>query len=403
MDDQKNILELFQRYLDSKCSPDEIKNLLQYFDDGENEKLLRELIHEQSKDATFADEAFNPITDAVFGNIKNAIASDIKVNEPRIIPFYRRSWFRSSAAAVVLFMILSSAFYFFNHKTEKLIAQNEIHIPKKDISAGTSNAMLTLDDGTKIMLDSAANGALALQGNMKVLKINGEIAYNKTGSGNKNSKPVYNTITTANGNEYQLILADGSKVWLNAASSIRFPAFFTGNERKVEITGEAYFEVAHDASRPFKVAFKKSSGAAGEIEVLGTHFDVNDYSDEKEVKTTLLEGSVKIKSENQELMLAPGQQAVLTSNTITLNKDVDISQVVAWKEGFFVFNNTDLQTIMRQVSRWYNVDVNFEGKVSGEGYSGRISRTVPLSKFLKVLELNGLHVKTDGRKVIVIP
>lgn len=146
-----------------------------------------------------------------------------------------------------------------------------------------------------------------------------------------------------------------------------------------------------------------TSGEPGEIEVLGTHFDVNDYSDENEVKTTLLEGSVKIKSENQVQMLTPGQQAVFTSNTIALNKNVDVSQVVAWKDGFFMFNNTDLQTIMRQVARWYNVCVNFEGKLSGEGYSGRISRSVPLSKFLKVLELNGLHVKTEGRKVTVIP
>lgn len=403
MDSSKKLKNLFQRYLENKCSPEEIRTLLQYFGGGENEKLLRELIHEQSEVSTFSDNAINPITDVVFGKIKNAIASESKANQFRMIPFYMRSWFRSSAAAVLLFMILSSAFYFFNHKSENNSAQNEIKIPVKDIPPGTNNAMLTLDDGTTIMLDSAANGTLAQQGSTKVLKINGQIAYNKTGKSPVNARPVYNTITTANGNEYQLILADGSKVWLNAASSISFPTFFAGKERKVEITGEAYFEVAHNASKPFKVAFKTPTGAAGEIEVLGTHFDVNDYSDENEVKTTLLKGSVKIKSENQVQMLTPGQQAILTSNTISLKKNVDVSQVVAWKEGFFVFNNTDLPTIMRQVARWYNVDVNFEGKMNAEGYSGKISRDVPLSKFLKVLELNGLHVKTEGRKVTVIP
>ncbi|MEO9021514.1 MAG: FecR domain-containing protein [Ginsengibacter sp.] len=402
MDNKKNIQRLFQRFLENKCSPEEIRTLLQYFNDGENEKFLKGLIHDQPVDSTFSDAA-TPITDAVFGKIKNAIASDLKKNQLRVIPFYRRSWFRLSAAAVLLFMIFSSAFYFYNHKSEKVIAQKRTNISAKDIQPGTNNAVLTLDDGTTIMLDSAANGTLAHQGNTKVQKINGEISYNKTGAGGKNSKPVYNTITTANGNEYQLILADGSKVWLNAASSIRFPAFFTGNERKVEITGEAYFEVAHDASKPFRVDFKDKEGRDGEIEVLGTHFNVNDYSDEENVKTTLLEGSVKISRMNQQQMLSPGEQAVLNSNSISFKKNVDVSQVVAWKDGFFAFNNTDLQTIMRQVARWYNVDVNFEGKLSGEGYSGRISRAVPLSKFLKVLELNGLNVRTEGRKVTVIP
>ena len=406
MDDRKNIQELFQRYLDNECSPGEIRSLLQYFGKAENEDLLRELIRKSSggiNDLSGSGDSTDPVTGVVFSKIKNAIASDLKANQIRVIPFYRRSWFRASAAAALVFMFSMTAFYFFSHKRPNVVAQKETRIRVKDVSPGTNNAVLTLDDGTTIMLDSAADGTLAHQGNMKVLKINGEIAYNKTGTGGKNPKPIYNTITTAKGNEYQLVLADGSKVWLNAASSIRFPAFFTGGERKVEITGEAYFEVAHDASKPFKVDFKKPSGEAGEIEVLGTHFDVNTYKDENQVKTTLLEGSVKIKSENHELMLAPGQQAVVTSNTIVLNKNVDILQVIAWKDGFFVFNNTDLPAIMRQVARWYNVNVNFEGKLSGEGYSGRISRAVPLSKFLKVLELNGLHVRTEGRNVTVIP
>lgn len=407
MDDGKNVENLFKRYLENKCTPDEIRKLLQYFDAGENEKLLRELIHKQSVAFNdippFSDDAINPITDVVFSKMKNAIASDLKANQVRVVPFYRRSWFRASAAAVLLFMISSSAFYLFSHKKENVVAQNEIHIRAKDIPPGTNSAVLTLDDGTTIKLDSAANGTLAQQGNMKVRKINGEIAYNKAGKGTVNTKPVYNTITTANGNEYQLILADGTKVWLNAASSIRYPASFSGDERRVEITGEVYFEVAHDPSKPFKVQFNTATDGAGEVEVLGTHFDVNAYPDEENIKTTLLEGSVKIKKANNIQMLSPGQQAVLTSNTILLKKDIDVSQVVAWKDGFFMFNNTDLQTIMRQMARWYNVDVNFEGKINSEGYSGKISRAVPLSKFLKVLELNGLDIKTKGRKVTIIP
>ena len=407
MDDPNYIQNLFQRYLENKCTPDEIRRLLQYFGKVENEGLLRELIRKSPgviEDLPFnSDDSTDPIAEVVFGKIKSVIASDSKAKYAFVIPFYRRSWFRAGAAAAILFLISMTAFYFFSHKKEKAVAKNGIKIPAKDIPPGTNNAMLTLADGTTIMLDSAANGTLAQQGNTKVLKINGEITYNKTGKETANAKPVYNTITTANGNEYQLILADGSKVWLNAASSIRFPAFFTGNERKVEITGEAYFEVAHDALKPFRVDFKDKEGRYSEIEVLGTHFNVNDYSDEENIKTTLLEGSVKIRRLNQQQMLSPGQQAVFASNTISLKKNVDVSQVVAWKDGFFVFNNMDLPTIMRQVARWYNVDVNFEGEFIGEGYSGKISRSVPLSKFLKVLELNGLHVRTEGRKITVMP
>jgi ferric-dicitrate binding protein FerR (iron transport regulator) len=200
-----------------------------------------------------------------------------------------------------------------------------------------------------------------------------------------------------------VILADGSKVWLNAASSIHFPSYFTGNERKVEITGEAYFEVAKDAAKPFRVEFNNQSGEKGEIEVLGTHFNVNAYPEEEDIKTTLLEGSVKIKRGRNVLMLAPGQQAEVASDNITLKNDVILSQVVAWKDGFFVFNNSDIKIIMRQVARWYDVEVEFEGKIPSEGFTGKVSRNVPLSKFIKVLELNDVNVKTEGRKIIIAP
>ena len=408
LDSKKEYIEnLFQKYLDNKCTADEIRTLLKHFDAGENEDLLRSLIREQSDvingASLISDETSKQLLDVFFSKIKNGIAAGHKTRQIPVVPFYSNRWFRASAAAVLIFMVSTTAFYFLHQKNKRLVAQNETNIqPAKDIQPGTNNAVLTLDNGTTIVLDSAANGTLAHQGNMKVLKTNGQIAYEK-GGGNINTKPVYNTITTANGNEYQLILADGSKVWLNAASSIRFPASFAGNERKVEITGEAYFEVAHDASKPFRVEFNDKAGGKGEIEVLGTHFDINAYVDENTMKTTLLEGSVKIKRANQVQMLSPGQQAVLSSNTITLKKDADVSQVVAWKEGFFMFNNTDIQTIMKQVARWYNVDVNFEGKINSDGYSGKISRNVPLSDFLKILELNNVRVKADRRKITILP
>lgn len=405
-DKREHIERLFQRYLDNKCTPDEIRILLQHFDAGENEDLVRSLIRELSDvnndSPLISHEATKPLLDAVFRKIKNTIAVGNKTRHTPVFPFYRHAWFRVCAAATLILMVSTTTFYFLHKKNQTVVAQKENQTHQaNDIPPGTNNAVLTLDNGTTIMLDSAANGTLAKQGNVKVLKINGQIAY-KTGAGNMNAKPVYNTITTAKGNEYELILADGSKVWLNAASSIRFPASFSGNERKVQITGEAYFEVAHNASKPFKVAFNTKADGAGEIEVLGTHFDVNAYPDEENIKTTLLEGSVKIKRANNVQMLIPGQQAVLASNTITLKKDVDVSEVVAWKDGFFVFNNMDIQTIMRQVARWYDIDVNFEGKIPSDGFTGKISRNVPLSDFIKVLQLNNVLVKTEGRKVTII-
>ncbi|MEO9022955.1 MAG: FecR domain-containing protein [Ginsengibacter sp.] len=407
--DKKEYIEnLFQRYLDNKCTPDEIRILLLHFDAGEKEDLLRSLIREQSDvfndTSHIPDEASKKLLDTVFSKIKNAIAGDNKEKQVQVVPFYRHTWFRICAAAALLLAISTSAFYFLQKNNEKIVAQKENQTHQtNDIPPGTNNAILTLDNGTTIILDSAANGTLVQQGNVKVLKINGQIAYNKTGTGDMKTKPIYNTITTANGNEYQLILADGSKVWLNAASSIRFPTSFAGNERKVEITGEAYFEVTHDASKPFRVEFRGKTGRTGEIEVLGTHFNVNAYDDENAIKATLLEGSVRVREGKESILIVPGEQAMVDNNgnSITVKKNVDITQVVAWKEGLFEFNNTDIQTIMRQVARWYNIEVNFEGKIPSDGFTGKISRNVPLSDFLKVLQLNGVHVKTVGRRVTI--
>lgn len=406
MDENTIVEALFQRYLNNKCSHEEVKKLLQYFDINENEELLKSLIHKQSASPEdgvfFSNQSAEDLLNISFKKIKQSITANEK-SKSQVIPFGRQLWFRVCAAVTFIILLSATTFYFLHQKDETLIAQKKNHVPVvNDVKAGTNNATLTLDDGTTIVLDSAANGSLAKQGNIKVLKINGQITY-KTGDGNIDAKPVYNTIATARGNQYLVLLSDGSKVWLNAASSIHFPAFFATNERRVQITGEAYFEVAKDATKPFRVEFTSQSGAKGEVEVLGTHFDVSAYADDQDIKTTLLEGSVKISRAGEMQMLSPGQQAVVTMDAIALKKDVDVSQVVAWKDGYFVFNNTNIQTIMKQVARWYDVDVNFEGKMQEEGFTGKISRDVPLSEFLKVLVLNDVHVKAEGTNITVSP
>lgn len=398
MEENTAISQLFQRYLDGQCTPGEVKLLLQYFDHAENDAILRKLIRQQVEKDPGSDLSSSHLLDSTYQRIELEIFSGASTTP--VIPLWKRTWLRATVAAAIIIMLATTSFLLFYHQRETGLVVNKQHMLQgNDIAPGRDNAVLTLADGSRIVLDSAANGTLTNEGGIKVLKLNGQIAYNNAKSKDADGKVLYNTIATAKGNQYQLILSDGSKVWLNAASSIRFPASFSGNERKVEVTGEAYFEVTKNPSMPFRVI---ANGM--EVEVLGTHFNVNAYEDEPEMNTTLVEGRVKINKANAMKILEPGQQARLSAGSTNIAVDhVDVAQVVAWKDGFFWFDNTDIHTLMRQVSRWYDVAVSFEGKVTEDGFSGKISRNVPLSKLLAILELYGVHFKMEGRKIIVMP
>jgi ferric-dicitrate binding protein FerR (iron transport regulator) len=267
-----------------------------------------------------------------------------------------------------------------------------------DVQPGTEKAVLTLADGSKIVLDNSSNGTIAQQGSTVILKEDGLLAYNvdKTKA---QEKMIYNTLTTARGEEYRsLVLADGTKVWLNSGSSIHYPTAFIGKERAVDVTGELYFEVAKNPSKPFRLSVNGM-----EIEVLGTHFNVNAYDDEATIKTTLLEGAVKIVAGGKVSFLKPGQQASLNKDgEIKIVNNVNLDEEVAWKNGMFLFEKDDIETIMRQVSRWYNVDIIFKDKISGHFVVTGISRTVPVSKLLSVLEMmGGVHFEIDSKKILV--
>ena len=249
------------------------------------------------------------------------------------------------------------------------------------------------------MLEAAANGSISEQGDVTISKpANGQLAYKSS-----NEKPTavfFNSLVTPRGGQYSVLLSDGSKVWLNAASSLRFPVAFTGSERKVELTGEAYFEVEKVASMPFKVVVEGKS----EVEVLGTHFSVNAYSNEATVNTTLLEGSVKVTglSIRESHILNPGEQAQVNNNgRISINKNADTEQAMAWKNGTFNFNNADLQVVFRQLSRWYDVDIKFEGLVPQRQFTGEIQRDLKLQQVLKLLEKNNVFCKLEGKTLIV--
>lgn len=316
----------------------------------------------------------------------------------KIVPIKNnRRWWYAAAAVLLLGGFLTYRFAFKQPDKAPIVKTTP---EKNDVAPGGNKATLTLADGSTIILDNAANGNLAEQGNSKIVKLNnGQLAYNAL-----NEKPteiVYNTISTPRGGQYQLTLADGSKVWLNAASSIRFPASFTGNERKVELTGEGYFEVAKNAAMPFKV----DVSGKGEVEVLGTHFNINSYSNEPAINTTLIEGSIKVAglTSGNTVLLIPGQQAKLsTTGELSINRNPDIESVLAWKNEKFVFQNADLKSIMRQLERWYDISVSYEGNGYTDEYVGIISRNVNISQILKMLEKTSeARFQINGKNIIV--
>jgi transmembrane sensor len=299
--------------------------------------------------------------------------------------------------AVAAMLVIAGGLYLYTKPQHKPAKTNTL--VKNDLPPGTNKAVLTLSNGSKINLNAAGNGVLAKQGNISVEKYDkGKVTYTANNN-NAVVKPVFNTITTPKGGQYQVVLPDGTKAWLNAASYITFPTVFEAGKRDVEIGGEVYFEVAKNKEKPFSVTC-----AGQKLTVLGTHFNVNAYTEEAVIKTTLLEGSVKISNGADNVVLKPGQQSLITAgseNKIQVSSSVDLDEVVAWKNGFFQFNRADIRTIMNQISRWYNVDIEVSGKLPDGHYRGNISRNVNLSKVLKVMELSGIHFTIEGRKIIV--
>jgi transmembrane sensor len=305
---------------------------------------------------------------------------------------WRRKWWNYAAAAILLFFV---AGYFLSKNTTKkqpVIAEQPV---RKDIPAGRQGAILTLSNGHRIILDSAGNGIVTREAGVKVIRKDGELSY-----GGNTDEVLYNQVVTPRGRKWQLTLGDGTKVWLNAASSIRYPISFVGKERIVEVSGETYFEVAPDKNRPFKIniAGKES------IEVLGTRFDVNAYDDEDAMRTTLLEGSVKVMRGKSSRSLSPGQQAVLGNGTdsIKIINDANIDEVMAWRNGRFIFSDMDLKSIMRQLTRWYDVDVLYEGKTPEIRIGGIIHNDVYLSTVMEFLGENGVHYKIEGKTITIM-
>jgi ferric-dicitrate binding protein FerR (iron transport regulator) len=279
------------------------------------------------------------------------------------------------------------------------------------LPGSTNKAVLILADGSRIALDSVHNGQIAQQGITRVIKGNGTVSLvsNSTLSGEANAgsnTPVaYNTIMTPRGGQYQLVLPDGSRVWLNSASSLRFPVAFNGRERIVELTGEGYFEITHNPHMPFAVNIRTPSGDGGKVNVLGTHFNIMAYPEEQSIKTTLLEGAVAVSQSEVSTRLIPGQQAAFDNMRHQFRvRPVDTLQAIAWKNGLFEFDNTDLATIMRQLARWYDIEIVYRAPLDKTPLGGNISKNMDLADALALLEANGTnHFKIEGKKVFVLP
>lgn len=307
----------------------------------------------------------------------------------------------SAAAAVILLFLIGGGYFLFR----KPAAQQEVAVVSQSSNGthgllpGGNKAVLTLSNGKSIVLNKVKNGKISQQGKTLIIKADSNrITYNPVTTSHLTDR-VYNTLRTPRGGKYQITLPDGTKVWLNATSSLRFPTAFPGDKRIVEMTGEAYFEVAENAEKPFIVSVHGM-----QVKVLGTHFNIMAYDDAPVVKTTLLEGAVKVKNGNQSLQLHPGQQAQMNKmGELSLLKKADLNSVLAWKKGLFWFNDNTIEEVMRQVSRWYNADVEINGKIP-QHFTGSISKNVNILRVFRVLKETGnIQFEIKDRKIIVTP
>jgi len=387
--DKKDFEKLLDKYIAGEASLEEEQRLLNFY--GSFQKKPKTV------------KATDELGENIFGKIQENISS---VDEDRYNPsFY---YLKSISIAAIILLFISTGLYFYSNRMISEPEQfTEIDV-RNDILPGYNKAILTLADGSKISLDDAANGLLASQGNIAITKTeNGQIVYEKNNVDKSkfiSHRSAINTIQTPKGGKYQIRLPDGSKVWLNSASTLIYPTTFAGNERKVQLKGEAYFEIAPNKNVPFRVESDNQI-----VEVLGTHFNINSYDDEDYVKTTLLEGSVKVilSSNPNEIsktkLLKPGEQSLTKSSQSGIRiENADTEKAVAWKNGYFKFRNTPIKEIMREIERWYDVELIYEGKIPSDEFTGFISNDVKISAVLKIMEESGgVKFSVKGKKLKV--
>ena len=396
---------LYTKYINNELSAGEIRDLLNSLGDLSHEDLnkLTTGVMFEAPDAAGNNQQENERLQLILANVKlqNAITRDlvqdpqgnISINDNLAVQFkpQRRKLYTWLSAAAAAILITGSVIYFSSDKSLQQQAETA------NLQPGKNKAELTLANGRHITLDASVNGTLAKEAGVQITKTkDGELVYTVTDANAPSD--ARNIIKTPYGGQYMVILPDQSKVWLNAGSSLAYPvSFANAKTRNVDLTGEAYFEIAKDKTHPFIVKTAKQ-----EVKVLGTHFNINLYMDEPAILTTLLEGSVNISSAAADRILKPGEQSMLTAQGIKVAA-ADTEEVMAWKNGYFRFNDEKLESIMRKIARWYDVEIEFEGEISDEEYNGKISKFKNIAQVLEMLsETNTVHFKIDGRRILVL-
>jgi ferric-dicitrate binding protein FerR (iron transport regulator) len=379
MKNKTDILQLMNRIASGEASDEDVR---------EYNRWCRSF-QEKDQPVPYSEEVTTEMLDTIKGRVYHT------AKMPRL-----RTMLKIAVAACVVFVLGIGAYVFINRPLTGRMAHTQPL--QHDVAPGGNKAMLTLANGQTIMLDSVQIGELAGQGNSRITKADsGLLTYNSITAGHSTRTNIqYNTLSVPKGGQYRLILPDGSKVWLNAASSIHYPTVFTGRERKIEITGEVYLEVAEDADHPFIVQTRHSV-----ITVLGTHFNVMAYENEPAVKTTLLEGLVKVSVLGNEraIIIKPGQQAAVANAEKDIQVDeVNAADVAAWTHGLLSLNDCTVQEFMNQLSRWYDVDIKYDGKVPEKRFGGMINRNAKLSDVLAALDAAGIHTMLEEKKIVVL-
>ena len=376
--------KLFDQYLAETITPADLQQLWKTLEQPEHAAAWEAFIEQLCSRENLHGLSNEQEMESALAAIKQQMAP------PRIRYLRRWSW---AAASIIL--LLTAGIYYWQHQPLKQ-QRAAIVKPADEVAQGANTAILTLADGSKITLDSTANQVIR-QGATAIRQQGDSLHYEAK---EKGSLIAYNTLATPRGSQFQVTLSDGTKVWLNAASSLQFPVAFSGGERIVKLTGEAYFEVAGNPQQPFKVV----TGGM-EVQVLGTRFNISAYDDESTVKTTLLQGAVKLVSPASQVVLQPGEQGLLPSPLADFRvRTVNPEDAVAWKNGFFAFDNAGIREVMQQIARWYDVEVVFEDNNIKRNFGGTVSRYKDVTAVLKRLEMTGvIHFKMEGRKIIVMP
>lgn len=385
---------LLQRYRQGLCSEEEQQIVERWYAQLEDKGSWKWTDNEKG---LFEEELFERIS-----------AEISEGGNDKVVPIKNRFlWWKAAAAVLVLGAASVTWFILSTGNSKKQLAEPVAAVKEtNDAQPGKTGAILTLANGQQILLDTTADGAIAVQGAPDIMNKNGTLTYDDDAG---NSDVVaYNSIVTPKGRQYKLVLADGTKVWLNAASSLHYPVYFAGNQRTVEVSGEAYFEVAEKKDErgskvPFYVKIMHENADAEEVQVLGTHFNINAYDDEADTKVTLLEGSIKVsKGSITPVLIRPGQQAKI-ADKINVDKNADLEMVMAWKNGTFNFKNAGVSAVMRQAERWYDIKVKYPEGIPTDTLNGGISRGVKLSQFLDIIRYSDIRATIHDGVVEIKP